>query len=243
MSRLALKPLHYQKINMNHLMFFTGLLGDQEKMIERGDKNEERLYLKDAVIGDTVFKKTFMLHIDEIIQRHKARYMLAAFFVRKGMKVLDFPCGSGYFSDIIKQFGVYYEGRDYDRTTLEFCRHFYSGTFIYGDLTNPDLCGLSYNLIACIEGIEHIEHKYQSRLIEAFYGALKPNGILVISSPVNPDNVSGPSKFNPYHKWELGKGDFYELLMMVFNDVQIIKTQEVLHNRRQSECLYGICRK
>ncbi len=216
-------------------------------MLERGGTSEERLFLYDKVVTikgefgeneEYLIRKTDMPDIDKIIQRHKARYMLPAFFVRSGMKILDFPCGSGYGSQILSGGGVEYEGRDYDRATIEYCRNYYAGTFVVDDLSNPDLCRMKYDLIACIEGLEHIEQKYQQSLIKAFYEVLKPNGILVISTPEkNEQNI------NPYHKCELTKKGFEELLRYQFKDVQIIEHEDILHNGIKSNMLYGICRK
>ena len=218
-------------------------------VIERGGINEERLYLNDLKYDCEdqicIIRKTDMPDIEKIIQRHKARYMLPAFFVRSGMKVLDFPCGSGYGSQLLSGIGVEYEGRDYDKPTIYYCNFFYHGTFLWGDLCNPSLDRMKYDLIACIEGLEHIEQKYQQSLIKAFYEALKPNGILVVSTPENSDEISGASKKNMYHKWELNKDNFKRLLEDVFRwrDIQIIEHEDILHNGVKSNMFYGICRK
>jgi len=218
-------------------------------MIERGGTNEERLYLNDLEFDCEdqicIVRKTDMPNIYEIIQRHKARYMLPAFFVRSGMKVLDFPCGSGYGSEILSGPQIDYEGRDYDKPTIQYCNQFYHGTFLCGDLSDPSLDGMKYDLIACIEGLEHCNQESQLPLIKAFYEALKHDGILVVSSPCNPTCVSGRSEKNPYHKWELTYEDFENLLKNEFPGpyVQIIQHEAILHNGIKSNMLYGICRK
>ena len=55
----------------------------------------------------------------------------------------------------------------------------------------PDFADERYNTISCLEGLEHIEQKYQSPLVATFRRALKPGGTLVISSPENPTGKSG----------------------------------------------------
>ena len=106
-------------------------------MIERGGTIDERLYLYDLVIDDwdkydessehiINFKKSDLPNMEGMIERHKARYFLPAFFCRPGMKVLDFPCGSGYGSEIIRSLGGEYYGKDIDAPTIEYCRRIYS---------------------------------------------------------------------------------------------------------------------
>jgi len=141
--------------------------------------------------------------------------------------------------------GAWYEGQDVDEITVEYCQKVYcnqNNTFLVGDLTKPKLTPSAYDLIACIEGFEHIGQEYQEPLINAFYEALCPGGILIISSPEAPDG-SGPSKKNPYHKWELTQYDFADILHGSFSDVQILRHEDTLHNGEQATCLYGICRK
>ncbi len=217
-------------------------------IIHRGGTDEERLYLYDKTFmfnfEKVIVKKTVLPGMEEIIARHKARYYIPSFFVRTRMRVLDFPCGSGYGCDIIPR-DAFYEGRDYDEVTIEYCKRLYSGfgDFFVEDLRKPFLPYDHYDVIACIEGIEHIEQEYQLPLIRAFNKALKPNGVLVVSSPENPEGISGPSKTNPYHLWELTRLSFTNILGEFFNDVQIFSHKETLHNGQQATCLYGICRK
>lgn len=218
-------------------------------MIELGGNQEERLYLHEVRFvhkGEDVWiKKTDMPNIQEIISRHKGRYHLGAFYMRYGMNVLDFPCGSGYGLEIIGE-GTNYHGRDIDPVTIEYCRKIYcnsSKTFDVGDMTKPVIQRNHYDIIMCIEGLEHIEGKYQASLIEDFYKGLKKGGRLIISSPLSQYGESEKSRTNPYHLWELSELDFIEMVEMVFDNVQFIKETEILHNGEKAEYLYAICRK
>lgn len=210
-----------------------------------GGTNEERLYLYDAEFfynGTCVtVKKTDMPNLREIVARHKARYHLGAFLCRPGMKVLDFPCGSGYGYEIVPK-NVFYEGMDIDPYTIAYCNKLFEGKFFEGDLQNPKLDYMAYDLIMCIEGLEHIEMKYQESLINAFYEALDEGGKLLITTP---EGNSEPSRTNPYHLCELTEGDFYRLLSGIFGDgnIQIIRLTDVLHNGERKTCLYGIAGK
>lgn len=208
-------------------------------MLTRGGTSEERLYLYDCLVdteeGLVQIKKTDMPNIDQIIARHKARYHLPAFFCRNGSVVLDFPCGSGYGYEIFGKH-VFYYGRDIDKATIEYCKHFYRGTFTVDDLTDPRLPDKFYSVIACIEGLEHIGKEYQLPLIKEFHDALAVDGVLVVSTPLTTGHI-----VHPFHKHELTREEFEELLKSVFTDVQIVSHKTKLHNETLTENLYGIC--
>jgi 2-polyprenyl-3-methyl-5-hydroxy-6-metoxy-1,4-benzoquinol methylase len=210
-------------------------------MLVRGGTSEERLYLHDVLVdtdeGLVTIKKTDMPDLENIIARHKARYHLPAFFCRPGMTVLDSPCGSGYGRELFPKETTYY-GMDKDEATIQYCKEFYKGFFILGDLTNPNLPEKLFNVIACIEGLEHIDKSFQFPLIQAFHKALTTDGILVISSPMATGTIT-----NPYHKHELTWVEFEDLLHSVFKDVQILSHKTKLHNSTLTENLYGICTK
>jgi 2-polyprenyl-3-methyl-5-hydroxy-6-metoxy-1,4-benzoquinol methylase len=119
------------------------------------------------------------------------------------------------------------------------------GTFAYGDLCKPDLLENNYDIINCVEGIEHIGKEFQQPVITAFYKALKPGGVLVISSPEAPNNVSGPSATNPWHTWELTKQDFLDLLYTSFSpeNVELVTRKWTLPNGKVSNHFYCVCHK
>ncbi len=215
-------------------------------MIERGGKDEERLYLKDYELKDDlgekiVVKKTDMPDMGGVIARHKARYYLPAFYVRPDKTVLDFPCGSGYGCQILNKYGGY-EGMDIDAPTIEYCKKSYGKMFKVGDLTKPELENDKYDVITCIEGLEHIESRYQMSLIKAFYHSLRVNGILIVSSP-SAGSRSRINNSNKYHKWELSQFDFTNILKKVFTSVQIIIHQDINHQGNPMTMMFGICKK
>lgn len=237
----------------------------------------ERIYLETAKFysssqrDDVTVEKTDLPDMPDLIARHKARYGLVALFCRPELKVLDFPCGSGYASRLLAEYGVLYEGRDYDSVTIEYARQVYWPSFLndnrnlndifrINDLRASDLDEGTYDIIACIEGIEHIEQKHQKIAIEAFYKALKPGGVLIMSSPesalvdfhLDPidkiekeEHVSGPSQTNKYHKWELTSYDLNRLIRSEFNlfNIDVITQVNKLHTGETANCFHAVCRK
>jgi len=234
-------------------------------MKKYGEKDTERLFLETADIyshsqSKTItVKKTELPDMPDLIARHKARYGLVALFCRPGLKVLDFPCGSGYGGAILQIYGVLYEGRDNDPVAIEYANHVYRRSDYYQDrfaeqpvfikdiLSAPSLLEGRYDVIACIEGIEHIGPEDQKAAVRAFYKALKPGGVLIMSSPeVQGGPISGPSETNKYHKWELTRCDLNLLLYEGgFNlyDIDIITQVNKLHTGETANCFYAVCRK
>lgn len=223
--------------------------------VYRGDDDLERLFLNDREFvmpnGErVVVKETSIPGADmrDTIARHKARYFPVGLFCRPDYSVLDFPCGSGYASQILSCFDVQYLGCDHDPVSVEYAKLEYgSGKARYkvGDLTEPSLGREQFHVAACIEGLEHIEIQYQDHLILALKESLVPDGVLVISSPAARSGISGPSDDNPFHLGELTKADFVSLLGRHFSvrNVEVVTQRARLTTGYVSECLYGICRK
>jgi len=231
-------------------------LGRQNKngdVLRLGGKDGERLYLADLKFKlsgrmiEVLKTKEPDVDMKDLVARHKGRYGLFALFSRPGYRVLDFPCGSGYASAFLKEFGVIYYGMDMDIATIEYAKRMYGAKniqFDVGDLCLPKLKSSSYDIIGCVEGLEHIDKEPQKKLISAFYKALKPDGILIVSSPENKSGVSGPSKLNPYHKWELTKNDFVLTLGEVFGaeNIELVTHKAILSpGLVEMNCFYGIC--
>lgn len=222
--------------------------------IKLGGADGERLYLKDLEFrqgnSDVQVKKTKEPGVDmkDLIARHKGRYGLVALFSRPGFRVLDFPCGSGYAAAFLKEFGVKYEGMDLENSTINYAKKVYGkdGIFKVGDLCSPSLKKEYYDVVACIEGLEHVDNQSQKRLLASLYTSLKSGGIMIISSPENKSGISGPSKLNPFHKWELTKDDFKQMLFDFFGDknVELITHKAILSpGLVEMICFYAVCHK
>lgn len=225
-----------------------------QSVIRRGGSDTERLYLKDVHFplssGEMVVVQATNIpnvDMDDLIARHIGRYSLFGLFCRLDHRVLDFPCGSGYAADFLKTFSVVYHGLERDPVTVEYAKQVYgrSGvTFAVGDLCSPNLGDEAmYDVIGCIEGLEHIERKYQSPLIGSLKRVLKPGGTMVVSSPENPDGKSGKSSHNKDHLWELTRDGFLALLHQHFepHQVELVTHKATLSTGIFTTCYYGIC--
>ena len=217
--------------------------------------HEERIYFEDARFildgGEEVVVARSEIpgvNMADLFARHKARYYLPALFCRPGLRVLDFPCGTGYGAEVFAPFGVEYQGLDIYPVTLEYARKGYGrlgAAYGAGDLCRPQLRAECYDVVACIEGLEHIPMESQSGLIRELRRSLKEDGVLVVSSPENPTGRSGKSEHNKYHVGELTKADFLALLRSHFpaDKVELLTHRATLSTGKRSNCFYGICHK
>lgn len=230
-------------------------MGSDKQALFLGGSDKERLYLKDdEFVSETgtrvVVKATDIPGVDmrDTVARHKARYFQLGLFCRPDLRVLDFPCGSGYAAEILAPLHISYNGLDFDKTTVEYARRAYGrfrADYAVGDLCKPELAPESYDVVGCIEGLEHIELDRQDRLIAALRDALVPGGVLVVSSPEARSGVSGPSADNAYHLGELTRTDFLSLLSRHFNpgDIEVVTQEATLTTGFRNTCLFGICHK
>lgn len=116
-------------------------------------------------------------------EEHFERYKFASNFV-KGKKVLDIACGVGYGCKIYSEFGAKsIVGVDILNSNIQYAKLKYSAnniSFIQNNLYDIDY-EEEFDVITSFETIEHIEN--DSLALRKLYKALKPDGILMISTP------------------------------------------------------------
>lgn len=120
---------------------------------------------------------------DRIEADHIERYKFAAQFVKE-KSVLDVACGVGYAAPILINAGAScYRGGDIQQSLIDYATKKYGNdraNFQLIDITTP-VDPEKYEVITCFETIEHVQ-SYRAAL-KNLYDALKPDGILLISSP------------------------------------------------------------
>ena len=119
----------------------------------------------------------------KMYQEHVARYLLAAQFC-DGKSVIDVGCGVGYGAQLLAQRGAKsVVAFDLSEDAIAHARANYSHERVtyFADSVHDVQFSEQVDLITCFELIEHVEH--QDRVVRRLARALKPDGLLVISTP------------------------------------------------------------
>jgi O-antigen biosynthesis protein len=152
-----------------------------------------------------------------IESEHRARYRWAARLV-KGKAVLDCACGTGYGLEMYAAAGAQaVTGVDVDPEAVELARSRYgeTATVKQGDLRKLPIEDDSFDVVTCFETIEHVDGAEAG--IAELRRVLKPEGILVISSP-NPDAYVG---HNEHHVHEFRPAELVEAVAKHFTETAV----------------------
>jgi 2-polyprenyl-3-methyl-5-hydroxy-6-metoxy-1,4-benzoquinol methylase len=100
----------------------------------------------------------------------------------RGAKVLDAPCGDGEVSIELAKLGFEVSGVDMVDELLPEARAALGSRFRIADMTRPlPWPDASFDVILCIEGIEHLEDAFA--FLRENWRLLKRGGILIVSTP------------------------------------------------------------
>ena len=164
----------------------------------------------------------------EIAIEHLARYAFCHQFI-SGKKVLDVACGEGYGTYQMANVASEVIGIDNDQATIDHAATKYKRSniqYLNASITQIPLPDYSYDVIVCLETLEHIEEHDQA--LKELKRLLKPEGILIISTP-NTETYSDRREYNnPFHKKELNQQQFLNLLTSYFSFVEIFGQQNIL---------------
>jgi ubiquinone/menaquinone biosynthesis C-methylase UbiE len=154
--------------------------------------------------------ETFIFN--ETTIEHLHRYALAKEFV-KNKVVLDIACGEGYGTNLLAQEAISVIGVDIDQVTIDRAAKKYQKSnliFQKGSAENISSDAHIFDVVVSFETLEHtIEHK---KVLTEIKRVLKPEGLLLISTPEKKKYTDVPDYKNPFHKKELYKQEFTELL-------------------------------
>lgn len=153
---------------------------------------------------------------------HLPRYRYAQ-SLAQGKTILDFGCGTGYGTAILADFAETALGVDIDESALQWARETHRKPnlqFVRNSDFAVSLPRHNFDLITCFEMIEHVIEEHQKKILDGFVHALKPEGVLLISTP-NPETTALYGE-NPYHLCELSRAEFRSLLEERFKHVQLI---------------------
>jgi SAM-dependent methyltransferase/glycosyltransferase involved in cell wall biosynthesis/archaellum component FlaC len=148
---------------------------------------------------------------------HLQRYYFAAQFAA-GCKVLDLGSGEGYGADILAVAAKEVVGVDISPEVVEWANQRYRRTnlsYLCGSAADIPIQGESMlDLVVCFEMIEHIAD--QQALLREAKRLLKPEGLLIVSTPNKSVYSDEPQYQNPFHMRELYIPDFRRLIESFF---------------------------
>jgi len=161
-----------------------------------------------------------------ISYEHWHRYCYALQFVA-GKSVLDIASGEGYGSAYLAAHAALVYGVDLSGEAIEHARQSYVRDnlhYVQGPADQIPIPGEHcFDVIVSFETVEHLDEPTQERFAAEIRRLLKPDGILLISTPnratySREDGQGG----NPYHFHEFTKDEFVAFLHRSFAHVRLL---------------------
>jgi ubiquinone/menaquinone biosynthesis C-methylase UbiE len=155
----------------------------------------------------------------DVSVEHLHRYALSSMFVKDKI-VLDIASGEGYGSFLMSKIARKVIGVDINNDAINQAKIKYKNDnliFLIGSADSIPLENNSIDVLVSFETIEHLD-KHEEMFLE-IKRVLKPNGILIMSSP-DKKYYSDLQKNNPYHIKELYLEEFENLTKKHFTHMK-----------------------
>ncbi|PJB20593.1 MAG: hypothetical protein CO117_00435 [Flavobacteriaceae bacterium CG_4_9_14_3_um_filter_33_16] len=165
--------------------------------------------------------------VGRIAIEHLHRYALALNYVKNKI-VLDIACGEGYGSFLISNKSKQVYGVDINEETIQFASQKYKNnnlTFLKGSTSKIPLEDNTVEVIISFETIEH--HDEHDQMMLEIKRVLKPDGIVIMSSPDKLYYSDKRNYKNIFHVKELYKNEFKILVEKYFNEVQMLSQTHI----------------
>lgn len=151
-----------------------------------------------------------------IYAEHLTRYQSALELVKNNV-VLDIASGSGYGTNLLASKAKFVFGVDISKEAVAYAKNNFSKKnteFILGDGESIPLDENSVDIVVTFETIEHI--KDYKNFIKEINRVLKPNGLVVVSTPNDLAFVEG----NQFHFHEFQEQELVGLLKESFSEIK-----------------------
>ena len=168
--------------------------------------------------GERLLTATF----DTATIEHLHRYAFALTLC-EGKSVVDIACGEGYGANLLAQVARSVRGVDISGEALAHATGKYKKanlSFIQGSASAIPINNASVDVVTSFETIEH--HPHHAEMMTEIKRVLRPDGLLIISSPdkLHYTDIGGAD--NPFHVKELYKEEFQALLESHFDHVEML---------------------
>jgi len=152
---------------------------------------------------------------------HLHRYLFALRWSR-GEDVLDVASGEGYGAGLLASSARRVWGLELDGAAAVHARARYRDgnlLFVRGDACRLPFASASVGLVVAFEVLEHV--KDPESLVREAARVLRPDGLLVVSTPNKAAYSDGRNYRNPYHVREFYRDEFVALLERHFRQVRL----------------------
>jgi len=152
----------------------------------------------------------------DVTVEHLHRYAIANDFVLDKV-VLDIASGEGYGSYILSENALEVIGVDIDVETIENAKRKYSKNnlkFLVGSADKIPIQSNSIDVVVSFETLEH--HDKHEEMLSEIKRVLKPDGVLIMSSPDKKYYSDLTGQVNPFHVKELYFNEFEKLINKYF---------------------------
>ena len=164
------------------------------------------------------------LESPEISYEHWHRYLYATQFV-KGKVVLDIACGEGYGSYLLSETAKYVVGIDISPEVINYAGTKYVRSNLelkVGSVSSIPVDGEAiFDVVVSFETIEHVTEEEQRAFLKEVKRLLRPDGLLIISTPNKLLWSDIPNK-NEFHVKEFYIDEFKEFLGNHFKNVKLM---------------------
>ena len=137
--------------------------------------------------------------------------------------VLDIASGEGYGSFLLGQVARSVIGVDIDQEAVDFANQNYMSelvSFRRGDATKLPIEDQSVDVVVSFETIEHFAN--QGDFVAEIDRVLRPDGLVIMSSPDREIYSEAQNYHNPFHVHEMNKEEFVDLLSGRFQHVRLL---------------------
>lgn len=151
----------------------------------------------------------------------EARHLSAYLYARQlsaGCEVLDAGCGEGFGTEMLAEVARHVLGIDYSAGAIDSARQAYQRPnleFRQFDVYELPSLGHRFDVITNFQVIEHLPDP--PRFLTAIRAALKPDGVLILTTPNRLTSVSE----NPYHLREYTADELEAVLRPLFGRVDL----------------------
>lgn len=169
--------------------------------------------------------------VREIWYEHFHRYALAARWCAN-QRTLDAACGEGYGSALLARSALAVEGVDISGQAIDHARNRYGSlenvSFRVADCIQLPFSDDEFDRVVSFETLEHLQD--HDELLAEFRRVLKPDGLLILSSPDKAIYTDELKTDNEYHVRELYRDELESLVGRHFSAFTLLGQKLMFHS-------------